>query len=90
MDTHVMHIYKQICLKILTSSLIECPFSSWILTKRFITILRPGERCRKYLWNPHLTAKEANIVLLTKADRKSVKAPGECWRASSYKCLVIK
>ena len=31
-----------------------------------------------YLWNSYRTAMEAKMALLTRADRKSVKAPGEC------------
>ena len=38
----------------------------------------PGEKCLKYLWNFHLTAKDAKMVLLTRADLRSVRAPGEC------------
>jgi len=39
---------------------------------------KPGDKCLKYLWKPFLTARDAKIVLLTSAERRSVNAPGEC------------
>ena len=49
-----------------------------LVTKVTRVTCSPGEKCLKYLWNFHLTAKEAKMVLLTKADLRSVRAPGEC------------
>jgi len=42
------------------------------------------------LWKLYLTANDAKIVLFTKAERKSVRTPGEYCFLCSKRNLVIK
>ena len=91
----VMHGYK--IMKpgvswILTSSSISISssfFSFCLLTNLSMTENNDGEMALKYLWKPHLTAKAAKILLLTSADLKSVRMPGEYFLESSNKCRVM-
>jgi hypothetical protein len=48
-----------------------------------MTLNNGGEIALKNLWKSHLTAKAANMLLLTRADRKSVRTPGEYLQESS-------
>ncbi|KAE9539830.1 hypothetical protein AGLY_005082 [Aphis glycines] len=70
--------------RIFTFTLETTPILLQPIQKRHQGLLGPQHL--QLLHNP----KDAKIVLLTSAERRSVKAPGECCLLSSYKCRNYK
>ena len=68
-----------------SSKSISSSFSFCLATNFSITLNSTGDMALKYLWKSHLTARAAKMLLLTRADLRSVSTPGEYLSESSYR-----